>query len=79
MEIADRWAIPEGKRTPHGFGQIWTDLLPEVKPLVPIMVNVSPPAWPSYVKLSTLANEMLATVPPLMAIPNVPPLIGAGV
>jgi 3-O-methylgallate 3,4-dioxygenase len=36
-------SIPEGKRTPHGFGQIWTDLLPEVRPLVPIMVNVHSP------------------------------------
>ncbi len=36
-------AIPEGRRTPHGFGQTWTDLLPEVRPLVPIMVNVHSP------------------------------------
>jgi hypothetical protein len=36
-------SIPEGKRTPHGFGQIWTDMLPEVRPLVPIMVNVHSP------------------------------------
>jgi hypothetical protein len=35
--------VPEGRRTPHGFGQTWTDLLPEVRPLVPIMVNVHSP------------------------------------
>jgi 3-O-methylgallate 3,4-dioxygenase len=40
-EVLD--AIPEGKRVPHGFGQLWTDLLPTVKPLVPIMVNVHSP------------------------------------
>jgi 3-O-methylgallate 3,4-dioxygenase len=36
-------AIPAGRRTPHGFGQTWTDLLPDVRPLVPIMVNVHSP------------------------------------
>jgi hypothetical protein len=36
-------SVPEGRPTPHGFGQVWTELLPEVKPLVPIMVNVHSP------------------------------------
>ena len=36
-------SIPAGRRTPHGFGQTWTDLLPKVIPLVPIMVNVHSP------------------------------------
>jgi Catalytic LigB subunit of aromatic ring-opening dioxygenase len=40
-EVLD--AIPEEKRVPHGFGQMWTDLLPDIKPLVPIMVNVHSP------------------------------------
>jgi 3-O-methylgallate 3,4-dioxygenase len=36
-------SVPEGRPTPHGFGQVWTELLPKVKPLVPIMVNVHSP------------------------------------
>jgi 3-O-methylgallate 3,4-dioxygenase len=41
LKVLDR--VPDGRPTPHGFGQCWTELLPEVKPLVPIIVNVHSP------------------------------------
>lgn len=41
MHVFD--ALPDGERMPHCFGQIYTDLMPAAKPMVPIMVNIHYP------------------------------------
>jgi hypothetical protein len=41
IEVID--VVPEGKQMPHCFGNVHTDVMSSVKPVVPVMVNIHYP------------------------------------